>query len=143
MSGTSPILPVWLVLPLAILTAVAVAGHLMAIQSEEVPRSRRRIRTVSGTLILFSIPLIAFAFGIATPNRPQVFMLSWFAVMGLLLIILVLAGVDLADTHRLQRRERERLRNEIAAARAELARMASEARERKRDAEDGDDDDRA
>lgn len=117
---TTPIAPTWVVLPLAMLALIVCAGHLIALREAPpgaIPANRRRIRTITGWVIMFTVPLTAYAFGIVTPADPGMFLLSWMAVTGLLLIIIVLAGIDLLETHRLHRADRRKIRRELAEAR--------------------------
>ncbi len=124
MHEASPIAPTWIVLPMAAMTLVVIAGHLMAMQEAtrrgDVPASRWRIRACNGVIMLFTVPLIAYAFGIATPDRPGAFMLAWTSVTGLLTIILLLAAIDMLNTWRLLNAQRKRRRTELRDARREL-----------------------
>ncbi len=128
MHDASPIAPTWIVLPLAALTAVVIAGHLIALgeaaRRGDVPASRWRIRASNGVVMLISVPLIAYAFGIATPDRPGVFMLAWTGVTGLLSIILVLASIDMLNTWRLLAAQHKRERSELREARRVLIERA-------------------
>lgn len=105
-----PIAPSWLALTLGMITLVVVAGHLIALRRAEMPESRRRIRTVSGVVILMTTPLAAYAFGIVTPSEAKAFTLAWSAVMGLLGLILILALLDMANNARIYHRQRREVR---------------------------------
>ena len=105
-----PIAPPWLALTLGMVTLVVVAGHLIALRSAEMPESRRRIRTVSGVVILMATPLVAYAFGIATPSEAKAFTLAWSAVMGLLGLILILAALDIVNNGRIWRQQHRAMR---------------------------------
>lgn len=107
-----PILPAWFVLPLGIATLVLIAGHLTAMQRAEMPASRKRIRTANGMVMLFTTPLIAYAFGIATSSDAQTFVLVWAGVTVLVSVILLLAVVDVFNNVRLHRQRLRRLRGE-------------------------------
>jgi hypothetical protein len=94
---------------------LATAAHLIALKEAPkgaLPESRRRIRTATGWVIMFAIPLSAYAFGIATPGRAGTFVLVWTAVVGLVGVILMLAMVDAINTMRLHRRASRRLRRD-------------------------------
>jgi hypothetical protein len=112
----APIAPPWLALGLGMVTLVVVAGHLIALRSAEMPESRRRIRTVSGTVILIATPLTAYALGIATPADAKAFTLSWSAVMGLLGLILILAFLDMANNARIYSQQRRDVRESLRKA---------------------------
>lgn len=130
MLASSPIAPPWLALTLGVLAAVVIAGHLMALQEStrrgDVPPSRWRIRAVNGLLMLVSVPLLAYAFGIATPANPGAFILVWTMVTMVLAVVLLLAAVDMLNTWRLLSVERQRRRIELRAARRALLLLAAE-----------------
>ncbi|MFI4897208.1 MAG: hypothetical protein ACIARR_05220 [Phycisphaerales bacterium JB059] len=138
MLHASPIAPAWIVLPLGLLAAVTIAGHLMdlreATRRGDVPASRWRIRSCNGMVMLLTVPLAAYAFGVATPARPGAFMLAWTSVTGLLGIVLLLASMDMLNTWRLLRRQRQHdLRQIRQARRALLEQAVSLARARSAD----------
>ena len=124
MLDVSPIAPPWIVLPMGALAAITIAGHLMALREAlrraDVPPSRWRIRACNGMVMLMTVPLAAYAFGIAPPARPAPFMLAWTGVTGLLAIILLLASIDMLNTWRLLNRQRKRDLREIRVARRAL-----------------------
>lgn len=105
---------------MAMIALLLTAAHLVALwdaSGDEMPAGRRRIRVASNWVILVTIPLTAYAFGIATPSKAGVFMLVWLAVMGLLALILGLAGMDLLETRRLNGEARARVRRELRESR--------------------------
>lgn len=108
-----PIAPAWLAMTLGMLTLVVVAGHLIALRTAEMPESRRRIRTVSGVVILMATPLVTYAFGIVTPSEAKAFTLSWSAVMGLLGLILILAALDILNNGRIYREQHRAMRARV------------------------------
>jgi len=114
---TDPVLPFWFIGPLALLTMLVIAGHLLAMRAARarVPASRYRVRTVNGGLMLTVTPLLAVAFGVVPPSESRVFVMVWFACMGLLAIVMVLAAVDALNNIRLMLVERARLREEQAS----------------------------
>lgn len=118
LSGT--LAPAWLVLPLALIALATVGGHMRAVARSGMPASRKRIRTANGWLMLLLIPLLAYGFGVATPAHKGVFVMVWLAAIALLWMVVMLAGIDMVNSWRLGRRERESLRAEILAARAML-----------------------
>tara|TARA_R110000782_G_scaffold57258_18_gene119755 strand:- start:53035 stop:53433 length:399 start_codon:yes stop_codon:yes gene_type:complete len=111
-----PLAPGWLVLPLAAVALIATAAHIIVLREAPkgaIPESRRRVRVATGWVILVTIPLTAYGFGIADPGRPGVFMTVWLAVIGLIGSILLLAMLDAANTLRLHRAESRRLRQDL------------------------------
>lgn len=113
--GTGSLAPGWLVLPLAGVALLATAAHIVALREAPagaLPESRRRIRTATGWVIMVTIPLTAYAFGIATPSDAGVYLTVWMAVVALLGAILMLALLDAVNTMRLHRAAVRRLRAE-------------------------------
>ena len=116
----APLAPAWLVLPLAVLAMVATAAHVIALReapAKSIPESRRRIRTAGGWVILLTIPLSAYAFGIAVPAKTGTYMIVWTAVVALIGAILILAMLDAFNTLRLHHDDARRLRREFARLR--------------------------
>ena len=102
----SGLVPAWAVFPLAVLAMLVVAGHVLWLPHADMPASRRRIRIANGLLMLFTLPLAAYALGIADPSSDKRgFVLAWMMVSGMVTIVLLVAMVDLANTWRLHRRE--------------------------------------
>lgn len=123
MNDASPIAPAWAVLPTAMIALVIIAGHMQAMWEAGhrglIPPSRVRIRTVNGFVMMVATCLTAYSFGIVTPSRPEMFVLAWSAVAGLLAIIIMLALIDVLNTARLSlkegREQRRRLRDRLGA----------------------------
>lgn len=102
----SGLVPAWAVFPLAALAMLVVAGHVLWLPRAQMPASRRRIRIVNGLLMLFTLPLGAYALGIADPSSDKRgFVVSWMLVSGMVTIVLLVAMADLANTWRLHRRD--------------------------------------
>jgi len=109
----SGLLPMWVAAPMAMLALVVVAAHLITLRTAAMPESRRRIRIANGWLMLVTIPVLAIAFGYASPASKRVFALAWAVATALVCMVLVLAFVDIANNLRLARRDRRRLRREL------------------------------
>lgn len=117
--------PMWISGPLAMITLVVVAAHLLAMRGAAMPESRRRIRTANGWLILVATPVLAIAFSVVSPDHPRRFALVWAVAIAMLGLIIVMAFVDMANNLRLahlQRRQFGRsmgheLRQHLTAAR--------------------------
>ncbi len=123
------LVPWWGVMPLAALTMLVVAGHVLWLPKAEMPASRRRIRMVNGLLMLFTLPLAAYALGVADPStEKRGFVLAWMLVAGAIVVILLVAMLDLLNSWRLHRREAQGLIAEIRARKARELGPAAEAR---------------
>lgn len=128
LDAAGPIAPAWAVLPIALIAAGVTAWHVGALQGADaraaMPASRRRIRTANGVVSMVAIPVLAWAFGVVSPEAPRSFTLAWSASAGLLGIIVLLAATDVLNTARLARRTLRRqlveLRRERGALEAQL-----------------------
>ena len=108
--------PPWLVLPLAGIALLATATHIILLREApkgSLPESRRRIRIVTGWVIMFAIPLTAYAFGIARPAAAGTYLIVWMAVVALIGAVLMLAMLDALNTVRLHRMASRQLRREF------------------------------
>ncbi len=112
----------WLVVPLAGVTLVVVAAHVLALGAagNSMPPSRRRIRAASGMVMMFTIPLLAYAFSIADVSEVRHWTISWMLAAGMVTIVVFLAGLDMLNTGRLYLEERRRLRDELRRSRRNL-----------------------
>lgn len=108
-----PLLPAWVVLPVAVVVLLVVAVHLLVISNAPMPESRRRIRLASGWVMLLLVPFGAAAFGVVTPSDPRTFVLVWLLVIFMLVMLIVLATLDVFNTGRLYRREKRSIEESI------------------------------
>lgn len=116
--ANGPIASAWLVMPLAGVALLVVAGHILLLLRADMPASRRRIRIASGLLMMFTLPIGAFACGIADPVLSQrAFALAWMLTAGLVTLVLALAVLDMLNTWRLHRLELRELRQRLREAR--------------------------
>lgn len=113
-----PLAPMWLVAPIAILAMLVVGGHVLLIDRSDQPATRKRIRTVNGLLMMFTIPLIAAAFAFIPPTNTRLFVMSWVLVVGLIVLVLMLAILDMGASFLMHRKERAELRRQVIEARA-------------------------
>jgi hypothetical protein len=120
------ILPVWFVLPLASLTLVVLGVHLQWMHQADMPGSRRRIRTASNLVSMLTVPLIAAGFALINPNDHRVFVMVWLAIVGLLGVVVVLAGVDMLNNLRIHSKERHQVRSEIRQLQGEMRTLVRE-----------------
>ncbi len=107
--NNAPLLPAWVVLPVAAFMLLVVAIHLMVLLKSEMPASRKRIRTLNGWIMLFLVPIGAAAFGVVSPGDPRLFVFIWMVVILMLVLLIGLAMLDMINTTRLHQRERDNL----------------------------------
>jgi small-conductance mechanosensitive channel len=103
---------------------VLVAGYILALRDapdDSMPTWRRNIRHVTSVVILVTIPVLAYAFGVATPAHQRAFVLSWTAAVWMLGVVVLLAAIDLVDGARLTRRVRRERRALLRAAERAIA----------------------
>lgn len=113
----------WLVLPMAVITMLVIAWHVVSLQHARIPASRKRIRTANGLLMLFVTALLAFALSImnsATPHgvgveQVRLFVLVWALIMGLLPIVIGLAILDALNNIRILNATRRRLKRQLGS----------------------------
>lgn len=114
--ANDPIAPLWLVAPLAIAAEVCIAAYAMALSEAHrqglVPDSRARIRAVSVGLALVGVPLLGMGFGVVPPSESRQFLLTWMTASGFLMLVLLTAVLDMANTMRLAAVHRAELRTE-------------------------------
>ncbi len=104
------VLPVWVVVPPAAALLLMLAAWVGVASRHVEPASRRRIRVASAWVLLATIPLCAAGFCMIDPNvRPREFVLAWSLVIGLLMVTIALAGLDIVNTLRLRGIARRRL----------------------------------
>lgn len=119
-SGFSP-LPTWVVMPIALIALLGVIWHMAALgRSTSMPRSRRRIRLASSAVMLLLIPVSAAALSLIPPEQKRAFVLIWMAELGLLFIVIMLAALDMLDTHRMRMQHAAALRRDILSTRGQL-----------------------
>jgi hypothetical protein len=103
-----PVAPAWVVFPLAVLTGLIVLLHLSMMHDpkvfEQMPLSRRRLRTAGGVVALVAVPVLAYAFGIVTPSDPAAFTMAWSASVGILGMIVMIAAMDSLNSVRIHRK---------------------------------------
>lgn len=105
--------PAWIVLPIAAVVMLLLAGHVLVMARADMPASRRRIRTINGVLMLCTVPVLACAFGLVSPSDQRLFVMVWMLGAGMVLIVLGLACMDLMNNWRIARDERRKLLDEI------------------------------
>jgi hypothetical protein len=125
-------LPAALTIPVAAAAAVLIMWYWVRLGAEGVPRSRRRIRRASMTIMLAWLPVLVWAVSFVDYRTQQArYVVSWLLVLLGLGLILLTAVVDVLDTLRLSRQERRRHFLDAHAAAA----LAREARKKEEGAE--------
>ena len=125
MLDQEPILPAWLVLPLGAVTLLVLAGHLLALNADsKMDPQRRRIRMTNAVLMMLTVPLVAYGFGVATPAHSRLFIYVWVLSAAMLFLIIMVAAIDILNTWKVQRAQMRELRRQLAAARGSEARAA-------------------
>ncbi|MBC7773486.1 MAG: hypothetical protein H7210_13395 [Pyrinomonadaceae bacterium] len=121
--ASNPILPPWVVLPMAVVTMLVISWHVLAIQRATMPASRKRIRTANGLLMLLVTALLAYALSIMNAAVPRgaavddvrLFVLVWALIMGLLPMVIGLAMLDALNNIRLHRVTRRKLKQQLGS----------------------------
>ncbi len=109
------LVPIWVSAPLAMITLVTVAAHLLAMRGADMPESRRRIRTANGWLILITVPVLVVAFSVVSRSQPRQFVLIWVVAMALVCFTILMAFVDMVNNLRIARIQRQRLSRTMGA----------------------------
>ena len=122
--SSEPLVSAWITMPLAALTLIALAAHVAHLHSAPMPASRRRIRTMNGSVMLVTVPSLAVAVSWVSPHESRLFVLAWTACVALLGMMVVLAATDMVNNMRLYRSERVALKAEYRSRRL----MISESR---------------
>lgn len=128
--AAAPVAPAWVVFPIGGFTLVVVIWHLYTIlrsDPDTTHPTRRRIRLANAAVMLVLVPLIAYAFGVATTDSPRLFAIAWLAVMGLLALMVLLAMMDSANTARMHVADRTALRSQFRRAAREATESTSRA----------------
>lgn len=122
-TASGSLLSPWIVLPVVAAVMLFVAWHIVALHDAPMPPSRRRIRTASGLVMLLVAPLLAYALGVLTTANPRTFVMVWLLIVGLLGVIIALAGLDVVNTARLHLRLKRSARRQLADDALDLARQ--------------------
>ncbi|MHC4413993.1 MAG: hypothetical protein ACYS0G_01785 [Planctomycetota bacterium] len=118
-------LPAVATIPVGLALAVWIMWYWKRLGSDRVPDSRRRIRRASILVMLPSLPLLVAALSfIDARTSPRAYVVTWLLVLFAIGLVLATAGLDLINTARIQRRERQARMLEAAAALAEAAKTA-------------------
>lgn len=108
------------VLFVAVLALAVITLHVLSLVNADTHPSRKRIRIANGILMMCGVVSLAYAVGVATPDRPREFTLSWTLVLSLMAIIVGVACIDALNSLRLHASERRALRRELDHARLDV-----------------------
>lgn len=129
MLDTNPLLPAWLVFPIALLTLLVLGGQFWVVSRSPMDPHRRRLRQAATFVMMVLTPLAAYGFGVAAPARGREYVIVWVLIASLLFIIIMLALLDLLHSTRLYRVQTAEVRKQLAQERArELAAALATAR---------------
>lgn len=129
MNTGGAIMPFWIAVLLAAVGMLLIGSYVLALQSDRVPPSRRRLRTAGGVVQMFLVGTIAYAAGLVPVADKRLFAMAWVLVMILTLVVIALAVLDIVNNLRiaaLERRETTRLAAEKLAEELKL-RLAAQA----------------
>jgi cytochrome bd-type quinol oxidase subunit 2 len=118
MAETTPLLPAWLVLPMAVLTLLVLGGQFWAISTADMDAQRRRLRQATTFLMMVLTPLAAYGFAIAMPARGREYVIVWVLIAALLFMVILLALLDMLHSMRIHREQMSRVRRQLAQERA-------------------------
>jgi cytochrome bd-type quinol oxidase subunit 2 len=96
---------------LALLVAAVLGWYWHRMGDEHVPASRRRIRRISILCMLISLPMFIAALSLLDPaihNQKRTYALAWTFALGMLLIIIITAVLDMMNNLRLHNTEQRR-----------------------------------
>ena len=113
MLGQDPALPFWIVAPPTVLVMLFLAGHVMALQQADIEPRRKRIRTVTGVLMMLTSALLAHALAIISPSDTRTFLLAWLMIVALLGFIILLAAFDALNSCAVYRQAMSRTRRTL------------------------------
>mgnify|MGYP003700459443 CR=1 FL=1 len=122
-------IPGLITLPVAAVSMLAVAVHLLMVERHTRNQIRRRIRMANGWIMLIAIPLCAAGFSYIDPNiKPRMFMIVWICVIGLVSMSIALAMSDIVNTMIAARRKARELRQTKQILEASLLRSLQDGR---------------
>jgi hypothetical protein len=114
-------LPLWLLIPPAVVMLLVLAGYVQALYDADVDPTRRRIRSAGAVVMMALQPLLVYLFGIASAQQPRPFVFAWALVTSLLGLLVILALLDMLHSARLSARRRTLMREELRVLQREIA----------------------
>jgi hypothetical protein len=113
----------WIVLPLAGLTMLIIAAHVLSVQVSDMHRMRKRLRIANGLIMMFVTAALAYALGGVTlvtdpklhPAQARTFIIVWVVIVALLTLVVALAIIDALGTAGWGLRTRHAMRKEFRA----------------------------
>jgi hypothetical protein len=125
-SEPTSVAPAWAVLPLAFVTLIVVAVHWVALGQADMPRWRKSIRTANGLVMMLTIPVLAYGFGVVSPQNQRHFILTWVLATGLMSLVMLLALADVLNSWYVLWRARRVMMRRAAKARQLLLKQVVE-----------------
>jgi cytochrome bd-type quinol oxidase subunit 2 len=117
-----PLVPLWIGLPLGVVTLVLLAGHVLMLSLTCKPRSRRSIRQANGVVGMLTVGLLCAGTCVFSHTaQPREWAIVWILAMMLLAFNVFLAVLDALNTVRLRRNARREMSTAAERLRAELA----------------------
>mgnify|MGYP001794569423 CR=1 FL=1 len=108
-------------LPIAALTLLLLAGHVLALQSSDMPGSRRRIRVANSALAMLTCCAMYAGTCVFLPTEsPREWSLAWMLVMLMITLHVALAMADAINTAVLRRRAVRQIKTASQRLREEL-----------------------
>lgn len=114
LESANPVMSLWILLPISGASMLLIASHIALVRRapvEEMPESRRRIRSANGVLLLAITMLLTYALGYVgmlpsgggAIGHVRAFVVVWMVILALVPVVLLLAAMDMVDTARKQR----------------------------------------
>lgn len=117
-------IPWALTIPIAAVLAFAILWYWIALDNQNVPGSRRRIRRASMVVMLVSLPVFVRALSfISHQSNPSQFVIIWSMLLVLLLLLVITAFADVVNTMNMHREQQIK---EMAKAAADMLAKARE-----------------
>jgi uncharacterized protein involved in response to NO len=123
--GGGPMAPRWAVITVSFLALLVIAIHILSLARTITHPSRKRIRIANGFLMMVGVVALAYAVGVASPDKPRQFTLAWTSVMSMMVLIVGMACLDALNNVRLNALERKAVRRELDLARLEVLGVTS------------------
>lgn len=88
-------------IPFALFIMVILAWYWRRLGSEATSPRRRNIRSFATVLMLITVPILVLGLSIYDPAVNQSgYIMSWFAALGLILLLILCAGIDVINNVR-------------------------------------------
>lgn len=116
---TANVVPPLVTVPVAALLIAAILIHLLVLVPRLEHPSRQRIRRANGYVMLAVVPLVTIGFsGVSYTTQTALWITVWICALTLLALAVALAVLDAANTVRIHRKDRNRIRRGLNELRA-------------------------